>query len=351
MRIEQITFTRFLAALSIVIFHFGEKIAPFSNHNISFLFKQANVGVSYFFILSGFVMIIAYGNKDQIDPLEYFKNRFARIYPVYLLAIVLLLIYLIYNSLTIDYSGLYLNIFAMQSWVPGKALSFNRPGWSLSVEWLFYFSFPFLFNYLYKKFDFKKLIFPIILFWVISQLLLHTGAKTDFYKGFPSKSHDLLFYFPLMHLSEFLIGNLAGLYFINNWKDKKINTDIYIVLAVLLFGLWLKFNHYFILHNGLLAIIFIPLIILIAINSGSITKMFNYKFCVFLGEISYGIYILQIPVYRWSEDLFDCMKIKNESAIFYLYLIILLLFSCVSFLFIEKPIRVFIKKWKSMSLD
>src|SRR6266481_3833483 len=107
MKIEQITFTRFLAAIAIVIFHFGRGIFPFNSEMISFLFAKAGVGVSYFFILSGFVMIIAYGKKSKISPLAYYKNRFARIYPVYLIAILLLLIcvrylYVLHPNQSID---------------------------------------------------------------------------------------------------------------------------------------------------------------------------------------------------------------------------------------------------------
>lgn len=93
MRIEQLTFTRFIAAISIVIFHYGKESILFNNNLVGYVFKQANVGVSYFFILSGFVMIIAYHNKSEINFIEYFKNRFARIYPVYLLAILSLLLF------------------------------------------------------------------------------------------------------------------------------------------------------------------------------------------------------------------------------------------------------------------
>lgn len=346
MRIEQLTFTRFLAAIAIVIFHFGEKISPFSSNYISFLLKQANVGVSYFFILSGFVMIIAYGNKDKIRPIEYFKNRFARIYPVYLLAIVLFLAYLLYNSFTVDYGGLSLNALVIQSWVPGKALSFNRPGWSLSVELFFYLSFPFLFNHIYKKYDYKKLILPVLLIWGLSQTLVHIGLYSSFYKGFPSQSHDLLFYFPLMHCNEFLLGNLAGLIFIHRWKNKPANTDWYLLVGFAILCVWLKFNHYVVLHNGMLMLVFIPIIILTAINNGSISRIFNRKICIFLGEISYGIYILQIPVYKWCTDLLSKMKITNPSSVFYISLIALLVISSLSYVYIETPLRKKIKQLK-----
>ena len=91
MRIEQLTFTRFLAAISIVIFHYGDQIFLFNNKYVQFIFGQANIGVSYFFILSGFVMIIAYNTNSKINFFQYLKNRLARIYPVYLFAIFLLL--------------------------------------------------------------------------------------------------------------------------------------------------------------------------------------------------------------------------------------------------------------------
>ncbi|UEG49535.1 acyltransferase [Ferruginibacter lapsinanis] len=345
MRIDQITFTRFLAAITIVIFHYGDTIFPFSAESIAFIFKQANVGVSYFFILSGYVMILAYGNKNKIDAASYLKNRFARIYPVYLLAIVLFLAYLICRAMTIDYTGLLLNTFVIQSWVPGKALSFNGPGWSLSTEFLFYCSFPFLFNYIYKRYGYKKTALPIILFWLLSQVLLHIVATPDINSGISPKGHDLVYYFPLMHLNEFLIGNLAGSFFMQKLRNKKIRSDIYILLCFIIFILLLKFNHVLILHNGVLAIIFIPIILLFSVNNGIITTLFNKKTFIFLGEISYGIYILQKPVYLWMRYFVKTLAgVTNESVIFYIYFVMLIIVSSLSYLFIETPLREKIKQ-------
>lgn len=53
MRIEQLTFTRFIAAIAIVFFHFGKPLNIFSEPNIHKLLINANIGVSYFLILSG----------------------------------------------------------------------------------------------------------------------------------------------------------------------------------------------------------------------------------------------------------------------------------------------------------
>jgi len=344
MRIEQITFTRFIAAISIVIFHYGRNVFPFKIESISFLFNQANIGVSYFFILSGFVMIIAYGQKVKINTIDYLKNRFARIYPVYFLAIILLLIFFTITSSKIDFYGLILNIFLIQSWIPGQALSFNYPGWSLAVEFLFYLAFPFLFNYVYSKFDFKRIVIPILFIWVVSQICLHIASTTSFYKGFPSKSHDLIYYFPIMHLNEFLMGNLAGLFFINKLRTKKINIDWLIVLLLLILFALLRFNTFINFHNGFLMIIFIPLIISFSLNNGILSRFSNHKFCVFLGEISYGIYILQVPIFLWVRAVFSHFGIHSNFILFYLSLIILIMTSAVSYFFIETPLRKKIKK-------
>jgi len=342
MRIEQLTFTRFLAAISIVIYHYAKHVFPFNHNSVEFIFRQANIGVSYFFILSGFVMIIAYKNKGKIEFRKFIKRRFARVYPVFFLAIIILLIYYTILGKPIDYKGLLLNITIIQSWVPGKALSFNTPGWSLSVEMFFYLCFPFLFNHFYKKYTFKKLIFPVLVLFIVSQIVLHLLRYSSFYDGYPSNSHDLTFFFPLMHLSEFLIGNLAGLFFIREIKVKNYDLQITGLLIVIL--ILLKFNIGINFHNGMMGFLFIPLIILISANNGYLTKVSNNKFLVFLGELSYSIYILQKPVYTWINGIMKYFNIYNAVAIFYTSLIALLLFAAISYKFFEIPLRKMINK-------
>lgn len=349
MRLEQLTFTRFLAAISIVVFHSGKNVFPFSHDAINFLFRQANIGVSYFFILSGFVMIIAYNNKDKIEFWDYMKRRFARIYPVFFLAIIILLVYFVILGRPIDYKGLILNITMVQSWIPGFALSFNGPGWSLAVEMFFYLSFPFLFNRFYKRYSYKKLIVPILIFFIGSQIALHFMLYSSFYTGFPSKSHDLIFYLPLMHLSEFLIGNLAGMFFLKGIKVR--NYDLPIIILVVFIVVLLKMKIGINYHNGMLAFVFVPMIILISANNGFITRISNYKTLVFLGEISFGIYILQKPVYTWINGIMKYFNIDNINVIFYVSLSVLLISSAISYKFFETPLRKLINKKRITSYE
>lgn len=351
MRIEQLTFTRFIAAISIVIFHFGMNSFIFNNDFVSFLFTRANVAVSYFFILSGFVMIIAYRNQIHLKSRIYFKNRFARIYPVYFLAIILLLTSKLFENIKLD--ELFLNLTMLQSWFPDKALSINYPGWSLSVEFFFYITFPLTFKFLLRN-NLLKISISIITFWIVSQviyLLFINGAIE-----IPVYSVVDINYNPLFHFNEFLIGNLTGLYFlksIDNKNSTKYN-NLFIFIFLTLLCLSLKYQISLSYHNGLLAIIFAPLIFLIAKSKGLISTFFSNRLFVFLGEISFGIYIYQVPIwiisgllltdYRMDKYLGIVEHTSDNTFAFFIKLFILILVSAISYVFIESPLRGKIKK-------
>ena len=342
MRIEQLTFTRFLAAISIVIFHYGQKSFLFNNKFVDFIVEKADVCVSYFFILSGFVMMIAYANKTAISSKEYLINRLARIYPVYFLAILIMLFVQI-RLHAIDYIGLLCNIFMIQAWIPGKISSINPPGWSLSVEILFYLIFPFIFNKCFRKIRLEKLIIYIVLFWILSQIIFQTlwfiYLKND------SQILDDLMNSPLLRINEFLIGNLAGFLYTEKLKFKNGNYDFLIILFISFIILALKFSMNLNFHNGLLAVFFIPLIILISLNNGLITKLFQNRSLVFLGEISFGIYILQHPVFSVisAYSVKKYLHMTDVTMVFFLRLILLIIAASVSYLYIEKPIQNLIK--------
>ncbi len=343
MRIEQLTFSRFLAAISIVVFHFGMQTPPFNSEVISFLFSQANVGVSYFFILSGFVMIIAYSNRDKVSFIPYMKNRIARIYPVYFIAVILTLAKYVIADDSYSAFAIIGNITMLQSWFPDIALSLNFPGWSISVEMFFYMVFPFLLNRVFKKISFSKLLIYTVAFFTVSQFVFHIGINSSFYQPEPSSNHNLFFYFPLLHLSEFIIGNLAGLFFINKLKDIRKNFDLPILLLILATAFFLKYPMGMNYHNGLFAVLFVPMILFLAMNTGYITKISNRKPFVFLGEISYGVYILQWPVRLWLEGGLRKFGLTDPAVMFYPIVIGIIIAATISYKYIETPLRKKIK--------
>ncbi|WP_298154326.1 acyltransferase [Flavobacterium sp.] len=350
MRIEQLTFFRFLAAIWVVIFHFGRDVFPFNLPYFNNFFKQGDIGVSFFFFLSGFVMIIAYQYKNKVSFVDYMRNRFARIYPVFLLAAMLILLNkIIQQEGHMNLKGLLLNLSMLQAWIPGYQLTYNIASWTLSVELFFYLIFPFLFNRFYTKraAGLSQVFIAIAAVWVITQLVLilfKPGLLLNL-KGLPHL-YDTLRFFPLMHLNQFLVGNMVGLLFIRRHASNGRNYDLPIILMLTLTFIAVQLNKDINLFGGLVLIFFAPLVYLIAANNGIITKIVRRRLPVFLGEISYGIYILQFPLYYFTKYWLFYMDVKNNTVIFFATLFILIVFSSASYVLFEKPVRDFLKKKK-----
>lgn len=343
-RKDQITFTRFIAAIAIVIFHKGVNVFPFSDASVSFIFKSANVGVSYFFTLSGFIMMIAYANSAKIEAFEYYRNRIARIAPAYYLALILVIPSIVSKWSEYDYLGLALNVAMLQAWIPSEALSVNTPGWSLSVEWLFYLLFPFLFNLVYKRYKFWLILVCGVIFFLASQVLHNALLHSDFFRDAPSLRNGLIFYFPPMHLNEFLMGNIAGLFYIRYMSNRSQPNGFWIILLVMALLAFMKIPIGISLQNGFLIIIFIPLILLMSSDSGIFSRVMSLKPLVYLGEISFGIYILQKASFNFCHKIYSILGKSSPDIIFFTHLILLCFISGLSLKFIEAPLRRRIKK-------
>ena len=170
MRIEQLTFTRFIAAVAVVIFHFGREVFPFQHPILQPLVLSANIGVSYFFILSGFVMIIAYNKQPIIDYKQFYISRIARIFPAFLVSVFLMLIYFFLIGKDVETKNIILQILLVHAWIKEFCLSLNFPSWSLSVEILFYVLFPVIFNFFYKSVKKQRIYSFILLIWITNSI-------------------------------------------------------------------------------------------------------------------------------------------------------------------------------------
>lgn len=287
-------------------------------------------------------MIVAYGKKRKsFNTAEYLTNRAARILPLYYTAMLLMIVYYFVrvnvlntpSDYQLNSSDTFLNTLLVQAWVPGKAFTLNRPAWSLSVEAFFYISFPFIFNRIYKTLSSSAFVSIAVVFFVISQLLFHLLISV-----WPQ--HIYYFYFlPVLRLNEFLIGNALGAVFLIQKKPLKL--AVYGVITLLIIGVAVLRTDTSPVdfHNGLFAIFFAPMLYLLACSQGLVNKLFSKKPMVFLGEISYGVYIFQYPVYFFFTSALTFFGHKITPALFYVYLLILLFFSAVCHLLIEMPLR------------
>lgn len=346
MRIEALTSLRFIAAMIVVFFHFGQH-TRIANLLEPFIISGPQM-VTFFFALSGFVLMISHYHKKDESLKQYYVSRAARIAPIYTLALLITAIFK-YGTDNNNIIALLLSATFLQSWFPPYPLSFNIPGWSLSAEVFFYLTFP-LILFIIRKSEVSVARFTLLsfVFYILTQAILSNLMTESFYKGFPSPSHDIIFYFPLSHYCSFLLG-ISGGYIYLKHKDsfsKKGATSLIAMLTML-------YTTYFFLQNPniLLNYLRIPLaygssfysplfiitILSIAHSNNFITKVLSLRFFVLLGESSYALYILQEPVFIiYNKYISSHIKLNQESN-FYLYTATLIITSIAAYNLIEKP--------------
>lgn len=348
MQTTQLTFTRFVAAFFVILYHFGGSLFVIDNDFIIAQRKHLYLGVNYFYVLSGFVMMIAYGNKDYVEPIRYYINRIARVYPLHIFTLFLTIaisIALSFNYLEyfhFNFVNFLTHLGLVQSWIPKYSLTFNVPSWSVSTEMFFYFTFPLFFNHIFKKFSFRNIAIVFVGFWAIMQLAMNYYYLSPHYPGYDSLERYFLYYFPFLHLQTFCIGLLFGKYFLDNYQKISKNYDFAIlgifsasmVLVYLMDGLFL--------HNGIFALNFGLLILLVASNTGKLTQWFNKKPLIYLGEISFSMYLLQNPVYIVLRKIFTIIwggGEYNKYLFFFIGFFTLIIISHFAYKYIEVPMR------------
>ncbi|MDJ1484439.1 acyltransferase [Cytophagaceae bacterium YF14B1] len=335
MKIDQLTFTRFLAAISIVIYHYGLSIFPFSQTIIKPIFESANLGVSYFFLLSGFILTIVYYDKATINIKEFWIARFARIYPVYLFSLFLILIPKVYASGmgVLLSTRMFTHTLLLQSWYPPYTMKWNYPAWSLSVEVFFYFIFPF-FIFFARKWRLKKLVLSSSLLWIASMTAYYILSKKD---PLSSNLFTLINFSPIFHLATFIVGITTG----RIYKEIKPLTNEIIIQSILFFAI-LLFLICIYLKATFIPGIFIPLFSLIILtlswSKAGLSALLSTPLFVLLGEISFSIYILQEPV-RILYNLIFGEFIVSSIVHFYMYVVVLIGSSFICYRFIEIPMR------------
>lgn len=358
MKLQQLTFTRYLAALTVLFFHFGESVFPANHPWWGPIVKAGPIAVSYFFVLSGFIMAIAYYQRDEaFNKWRYWLARFARIYPIYLLALALMIVANLKTEGS-DPITVLLNLSMLQAWFPGYAMTLNSPAWSLSVEAFFYLSFPLLLLAAHRR-HLSTLLLVGLLLWLSTQFLQIGLQQLPSY-AHRTPLHEFIFYHPLMHISTFILGFVFGVHFCNgkfNWLAGRWNGLALFLLCGLLvmvlayekpmrLALNMPGEYY---NNGLLVPLFIAIIALLATNTGWTARLCSLPILVLLGEASYSIYILQRPVYGLYERLLGKHLAEYPELNFYLFVIALTTLAILLFKFFETPARRFINSLYSSS--
>lgn len=319
-QLDALTSLRFVAAFAVMIFHYDRYYFPEEHRNT--VIQLGSTGVTFFFVLSGFILAYTYHLTDLSDPAtrgRYFRARFARIYPVYLLSLVVSLPWFAaWVAKTpsplggLMASGAVLAPLGLQAWVPGAACSLNCASWSISVEILFYLLFPFLLPLVMRRpvgFAIVALVLWAAFGAVASYAWSHYAPGVSLIEPEPAGQGAMLLsqaikYDPLLRLPEFL----AGLSLFALWQRLRVPAAGALAVAGL-FGILLVAAYDRIpqplMHNGLTMLVWVPLVLVGAnLRSESLPgALFASRPALFLGRISYAFYLFHIPVYAMLATL------------------------------------------------
>ena len=320
-------------------------------------FEGGYIGVDIFFVISGYLItsiILNKFNKNKFNILEFYVSRLRRIFPVLFLVIFSSMIVstFLFNSKEInDFSFSSISSLAFLSnhkYITDQLNYFTSNieapllhTWSLSIEGQFYLFFPVLFIFLKKKF-----IFTIVSVGLVASFLLaQMGGNLSY--NFPYLDSELSFFSPMSfsfyqtsaRIWEILIGSILA-FKIKDLKrlSKNNNFSLWgvflLIISIIIFPGMGDMG-----HPGIYTLVpIIGTILILADNNQktAIYKILANKYFVFIGLISYSLYLIHYPIISFY-------KIFHINSITYLDKILItalsIILSILSWKYLEKPFR------------
>lgn len=279
--LRSITALRGIAALAVLALH--GVAAPLGARAPSFLFR-GDLGVDLFFVLSGFVLSHVYGETFSGKAstgaiLQYLRARLARIYPVHFVILVLCLPGL-GTSPAFSSEALLYNLLLLQ----GPELSYGSWygfSWSISAEWHAYLLFPLAAGALLRRSWAGALT-------IAAACLAVLAVSTVPEQGTITGTHGILGLIRIC--SEFFAGVCVYRLFDLGWMQPIFARDgVAILSAMLILGLaWTPSP------PDILIVLLLPVLLLaVAQNAGAVRRILASRPLLFIGEISYSLYMAQ----------------------------------------------------------
>lgn len=297
MRLEQLTGLRFVAAALVFLSHI--KVDAFQP-TLEGILGQGFVGVSFFFVLSGFIMSHSYKERlstGSISRGRYYLLRLARIYPLHLLTTIPFVVAALFSG-SLDLLKALACLFLVQSWIPSSGVYFylNGPSWSLCNEMFFYAAFIVIAKFPWPKM--RATLLALGFFVAASTFVLGGLIGDEFWFGGRSFLHWLVYIFPGFRLLEFIVGMCVY----DLWRAGKLPAMGSPICGLICLGFamllgprvpeYLRLSLYYIPFVTYLLISFIvPRSAEVAILS-----FFASRPMVALGNASFAFYLLHQPV-------------------------------------------------------
>ena len=330
---------RAIAVLAVILYHAH---IPF--------FGGGYVGVSIFFVISGYLITGIIKRKlenNTFSFLEFYENRVRRIFPALFFMVFTLVLFEWFTSLNLyEQRNLFSSAKRVLLTIPNIYFYLNTNyfdpeaetmpllhTWSLGVEEQFYFIFPLLLfiTYIYLfKFNKKKTISLLSVLFVCSFLFsvvyVFYNQKFTFYM-LPTRAWELL---------------CGGILAYTNWTPQSQKNKIACFLAGLAFMFYAVFSYTDNIYPGFYALFPCLGAVLYIAGGTNLQSRFadlltKNKVLVFIGVISYSLYLWHWPILVYYQNWLYRREITAESACVLLAVIFLL--SAFSWRFIEKPVR------------
>jgi len=307
------------------------------------LIRGGYFAVQTFFILSGFVLTRTYANTswNRQSLSRFAVARFARVYPVYFLSLILLSPFIIEMLLQPVWTGaqranLLANYtFVLQGWTGALGVGWNTPAWSLSCEFVFYLCFPALFM-LMRNVRWPGISCAMLVSIVTPILLDHAGVPWKWK--------------PIYHLSDFLAGIAAARIFALMTASRSwLKRGYWLYIPALLLGGWLIIHPNitdgtFVDLNTYLRPVNVALLVGFALSGGMLARALSTQVVNFLGKASYSMYVLHIPILWWYGRYYVHGKLhpaRPMAAVIYLTLVAAI--SGLVFQYLEAPASVWLR--------
>ena len=299
------------------------------------------IGVMLFFMITGYLFTTKIlQHSFKINWMKLYKSRIFRIYPLYLFAVILISIIIFtqpeyqhnihLTELLKQYGMWFIYQGGNLHTHTHTPLIIAGVDWTLKYEWIFYLSLPFI-------------AFLIMLNRWVALLFSILGILYFF-------ENKHFFTFETQHLIFFIIGGLTAsiYYYLNHQFITRYIDNIFISITItiaLIYTIFYK-EIYTTLPIVLISIFFIAIA-----GGNSFFGLMHKKASLLLGEVSYSIYLLHGVSIYILFTLFETVDLHNISSTQHTYMlplivILVIIFSVFTYLFIEKPAIDFAKKEK-----
>ncbi|MCI5121079.1 MAG: acyltransferase [Candidatus Electrothrix sp. AUS4] len=348
-----LTGIRAVAALMVMLFHFqtfsGEK---YTYPVFDSILSNGNFGVEMFFVLSGFILWhvyhVEFSELSRISYKNYIIRRLARIYPVHILTMILMLCVYFVARFQFHYTpqtghspyslaSIIASIFLVNEWLNphdilvkiypftkinstwGPLGTPNGVAWSISVEFLMYLFFPFIALLFYKLKKSRLFLVFICLCGLVGFILV------------PQNIFRILFLFPL------------GC-FVYSFKEYLPRINIYLLFLALFSFISAIEQHDFFYFTACLLCPLLYVQLLTADNY--LSKILSSPLFVYLGEISFTLYMVHWPVLSITRNIARHVPNAQQYTGFGILLTALLslYISHICYKKFEKPLAVWMRK-------